>query len=86
MRVFLFALGIFVGATGLHTPAAAEISYPWCADYGGAMAGSSNCGFTTQAQCMASISGNGGFCNPNTQYQPAGPAGRPAQRPPRRYQ
>jgi Protein of unknown function (DUF3551) len=85
MRFLLVTLGIFVGAVGLHTPAAAE-SYPWCADYGGAMAGSSNCGFTTQEQCMAAISGNGGFCDRNTQYQPAAPVVRPAQRPPRRYQ
>jgi uncharacterized iron-regulated protein len=70
MRILLFLGGILVVAAGLQTPAHAE-SYPWCADYGGAMGGSSNCGFTTYDQCMATISGMGGFCDRNTQYQPS---------------
>jgi hypothetical protein len=49
------------------TPAQAQ-DYPWCAQYAGF--GSLNCGYSTYAQCMASLSGNGGFCNQNPQYSP----------------
>jgi hypothetical protein len=38
--------------------------------------GGTNCGFVSYAQCMATLSGMGGFCNRNTQYVPAaGPIG-----------
>ena len=55
-------------------PAQAQ-TYPWCAYYsGGDMGGATNCGFSTFAQCMATISGIGGMCQVNTQYiPPAGP-------------
>ncbi len=45
-------------------PGAARVSYPWCArlaDWSGA----SSCAFTTYAQCMAEVSGIGGFCSEN---------------------
>lgn len=43
--------------------------YPWCALYAGADGdGGRNCGFTTYAQCRASISGVGGVCNENPAY------------------
>ena len=35
---------------------------PWCAAYRN---GSTNCGFYTYDQCMASVSGIGGYCNRN---------------------
>ncbi len=41
---------------------AAAIEYPWCAQYGGIGDGGRNCGFTTYAQCMATVSGIGGGC------------------------
>ncbi len=45
--------------------------YPWCAVYGGGvMGGASNCGFSTYAQCMATVSGIGGSCEPNQFYNP----------------
>lgn len=44
--------------------------YPWCARYGGDMAGVSNCGFVTWEQCMATVSGVGGFCERNPFYHP----------------
>jgi hypothetical protein len=34
----------------------------WCARY---PEGSSNCGFYTFAQCQATVSGRGGFCEQN---------------------
>jgi Protein of unknown function (DUF3551) len=33
----------------------------WCAHYGGR--GATNCGFNSYEQCMAAISGNGGYCS-----------------------
>jgi Protein of unknown function (DUF3551) len=74
MRLLPFMLAILVVIAGTGTRAEAQ-NYPWCADYAGF--GSQNCGFTTFQQCMATLSGNGGFCNANTQYVP------PAVRAPR---
>jgi hypothetical protein len=44
--------------------------YKWCAVYGGGLAAPKNCGFVTLAQCRATISGVGGFCEPNPFYTP----------------
>ena len=53
----------------LATPVRAEIEYPWCAQYsGGEMGGGRNCGFSTIEQCRATVSGIGGFCEPNLFY------------------
>ena len=48
-------------------PAEAYVYYPWCARYGGGKLapGIPICGFTTYQQCMASVQGNGGFCEQN---------------------
>jgi hypothetical protein len=68
----LFAL--FVAST--FEPAQAD-PYRWCAQYGGGRGGgATNCYFMTREQCMAAISGNGGFCNPNNFYD-----GRPVRTP-----
>lgn len=56
------------------TPAAA-IEYPWCAQYSGRGGGGRNCGFSTYSQCMATVSGIGGFCERNSFYQ-----GKPRRR------
>lgn len=71
MRHFLIAAAILCGVALSGTAASAQ-SYPWCAQYGGRMGGSQNCGFSTFAQCQAALSGNGGFCNRNTQYTGGG--------------
>jgi Protein of unknown function (DUF3551) len=42
----------------------AAYAAPWCAQYSG-MGGGTNCGFYSFQQCMAAISGNGGFCTQN---------------------
>jgi hypothetical protein len=57
-----FALLGLVGAVMvLGTPAHAQ-NYPWCAQYSGrALGGAQNCGFVSFAQCMATVSGIGGF-------------------------
>jgi uncharacterized protein DUF3551 len=66
MRMLLFVLAIFAVTTGIGTPAQAQ-NYPWCAIYDVGDA-AYNCGFVSREQCMASVSGIGGFCNANTQY------------------
>lgn len=53
----------------------AGIEYPWCAVYSESTVGATNCGFSTLAQCRATISGVGGMCMPNPAY--VGPAPRP---------
>ena len=68
MRILSITFGIALGMTALTGGGANAQNYPWCAQYGGKMGGSQNCGFSTFAQCQAALSGNGGFCNRNTQY------------------
>jgi len=71
MRFVPFMLGIIVGVVWIGTPARAQ-NYPWCAALSmGDM--SYNCGFDTEAQCRASVSGIGGFCEKNSQYVPPEP-------------
>jgi len=41
---------------------------------GGRFGGASNCGFSTYEQCLTTVSGIGGWCQPNTMYVP--PTGR----------
>ncbi len=84
MRILLLTLGILWSMTAFGSVAEAQ-NYPWCADYsGGDMGGGTNCGFTTFEQCMATLSGMGGFCNRNTQYiPPAGPRSNLPYRGPR---
>jgi hypothetical protein len=72
MRLWLFVLAICVSLVGTGQRAEAQ-SYPWCADYGANGAGGTNCGFTTLRQCLDTVSGIGGFCVVNTQYEPPGP-------------
>ncbi|HWV52235.1 DUF3551 domain-containing protein [Pseudorhodoplanes sp.] len=50
--------------------------YPWCARYDWT---TRNCGFVSFQQCLATISGIGGRCEPNPFYQ----APPPRQRRPR---
>ena len=68
MRRLLFAAAIVIGAVGASTVAQAQ-NYPWCAYYSGSD-GARNCGFVSFQQCMADVSGIGGFCQRNTTYAP----------------
>jgi hypothetical protein len=52
-------------------------TYPWCAQYTGDFGGSSNCGFVSYDQCMATVRGMGGFCQENDWYHAATPAASP---------
>jgi Protein of unknown function (DUF3551) len=77
MRVI--ALVSLLSATLLLCSGAARAA-PWCAQYGGGdKGGGTNCGFYSFEQCMAAISGNGGFCTKN-QFENPYWGGRPAQR------
>ena len=42
-----------------------------------AVIGASNCGFLTIQQCRATVSGIGGFCEPNQFYNPGKPSRAP---------
>ncbi len=70
MKFPLFALAVAVAAAAAATRAPAQTNYPWCAYYSGRGGGGTNCGFVSFEQCMATVSGIGGFCNINTQYVP----------------
>jgi hypothetical protein len=82
MRSIAFVLpGLAALALLLPMPAHAD-PYKWCADYGGNGNGGRNCGFVTWDQCMATVSGIGGFCEINQFY--TGPDRRPPAPPPRK--
>jgi hypothetical protein len=68
------ALGFTLSPQAIDV-AQAGVEYPWCAVYRESTVGATNCGFSTLAQCRATISGVGGMCTPNPAY--AGPPPRP---------
>jgi hypothetical protein len=73
MKLLVLVFGITAAATTFGTLAEAQ-NYPWCAQYSDGGGGAMNCGFSTYQQCMADVSGIGGFCIQNNTYQPpAGP-------------
>jgi len=75
----LLAATFLAAVPALVAPDAGKADpYKWCAVYGSGMGGASNCGFITLEQCRATISGNGGFCEPNQFY--TGPAEAPVRR------
>jgi hypothetical protein len=63
----LFAAVAVASLPALATPARAAIEYPWCAQYGGEGA-DLNCGFVSREQCMETVRGAGGSCEPNLFY------------------
>jgi tetratricopeptide (TPR) repeat protein len=73
MRIVALSGLVIAAMLGLATPAAAA-GPAWCAAYRN---GSTNCGFNTHEQCMAAVSGIGGFCNRN---YIDGPPDKPAAR------
>lgn len=76
MRIFFVVLIVAAGLVASGPTPHAD-PYRWCANYGsGQGGGSSNCYFLTLEQCQAAVSGNGGFCGPNTFYD-----GRPVTTP-----
>jgi hypothetical protein len=76
-------LAITFAALSLST-IGARADGTWCAHYG---VPHTNCGFYSFQQCMAAISGNGGFCLPNpfSAYGSAGSTYDSAREPRRRH-
>ncbi len=77
-RVGILAAVVVAAASMLVTVGAASADpYKWCAvDSSG---GGTNCGFVTIEQCRATISGQGGFCEPKQVVPPnLSPAARAA--------
>ena len=66
MRLAIVAFAALIA--GSLTDHAKADPYRWCAEYGGGRGGGTNCYFMTIQQCRAAVSGNGGFCRPNTFY------------------
>jgi hypothetical protein len=80
LRYILAAAAVL--AASASAPSHAD-PYRWCAQYGGgSQNGGRNCGFVTLEQCRATVSGIGGFCEPNQFY--TGP--EPQSRKPRKRQ
>lgn len=70
MRIAFFVLSALAVAgtlASMPTPARAR-EYPWCAQYSERTGGGRNCGFVTFRQCLATVSGAGGTCEPNPRY------------------
>jgi uncharacterized protein DUF3551 len=64
----IVAIGVFAAVVCFEKPAAAQ-NNAWCAYYDFGQDGATNCGFSTFQQCLATVSGVGGSCGPNPQYQ-----------------
>ncbi len=76
----LVALGLFAASAATGTAAKAQqraADYPWCAND---TKGSTSCSFVTLEQCMADVSGIGGFCKRNPLHHPATAPARPRAR------
>jgi hypothetical protein len=75
-RILLFfAFSVLAFLAGSER-SGAEITYPWCAQYmggGEGAGGGRNCGFWTNEQCMATVSGIGGYCEANAMYRGPSP-------------
>ena len=71
---------VLVGLNIVWQSKAAAIEYPWCAQYGRFGGGGRNCGFVSFQQCMATVSGIGGFCERNSFYQGPSPSNRAHRR------
>jgi hypothetical protein len=70
-----------IGAT-VQAPAQSAYSYPWCSQLPSAQSDATTCYFTSYQQCMATISGIGGYCYQSPYYHPS-PAAKPVKS--RRY-
>jgi hypothetical protein len=72
MRILTFVTLLATALLGVIQPGMAR-EYPWCANYGPS---TRNCGFVSFEQCLATISGRGGYCAQNPLYQGPQPRSR----------
>jgi uncharacterized protein DUF3551 len=73
LKVACFITVMVLTLAAVTRPGAAVVIYPWCAHYAGRSAGVSSCGSVSLQQCLATLWGNGGTCNPNPFYEPDPP-------------
>lgn len=72
MRHVLMSIVLAAGVQ--FSPWAAQArEYPWCARYDWT---TYNCGFVSFEQCLATVRGIGGICEPNPRYVPQQPRPR----------
>jgi hypothetical protein len=69
MRTLTVVIGVLFATAALSARASAQ-NYPWCAVYSTGDGNATNCGFVSREQCMATVSGIGGSCEPNNLYVP----------------
>jgi hypothetical protein len=69
MRLWLLILGVFAAILCIEKRANAQNGAWWV--YYDFKGGATNCGFATFQQCLATVSGIGGSCGSNPQYQPS---------------
>jgi Protein of unknown function (DUF3551) len=81
IREVMLAAAIAAAALLFGNGARAQ-NYPWCSNF--ADGAGTNCGFSTREECLLTISGSGGYCDQNTQYQAAAAAPTQRQTPKRR--
>ncbi|MGD9921748.1 MAG: DUF3551 domain-containing protein [Pseudorhodoplanes sp.] len=65
MRLMLSACAIALTGSLASLSAVEAREYPWCARYDWT---TTNCGFVSFQQCLATISGIGGRCEQNPRY------------------
>ena len=68
MRRSLFILAGLAALAGMMPAPSQADPYAWCAQYSEHAGGGRNCGFVSLRQCQATVSGSGGFCEPNPRY------------------
>jgi hypothetical protein len=72
MRLTILSLFVIAAALVVEMQAAlaqSPNSYPWCARQAGRDYDTTSCYFTSNQQCMATISGGGGWCYQNPAYR-----------------
>jgi Protein of unknown function (DUF3551) len=75
-----FALLAFCSLAAIvPRPTVAETYRPWCAQYFDSNSGTTNCGFTSYEQCMATARGAGAWCVQNPWYLAYGEGGQKAR-------
>jgi len=70
MKSIVLASGALALVTLTHAGTAQAqryTNYPYCAVYG---LRTESCAFNTMQQCLMTVSGRGGFCQPNAFYEP----------------
>lgn len=82
IRVMLSAAFAIAALSAFAQPAQAEILYPWCAQLSENGAGGAySCSFDTYEQCLQTVRGIGGYCEPNASYRaPASAQPHPARK------